>query len=455
MSKKIGLPTLYIDNFRGFEDTYIPLKQVNFFVGENSTGKTSILSLINLLYSTPFWFQHVFNNSDVHLGSFYEIANKNNSKKYFEIGFFNHMNDFETNQMKYDAVLLKFYNNRGIPAILECSYSSNNQSVISKIAKNNKSIQYKIINNDDLSDYSDPLEIFKQWVEKINIEIVKIGFHVIKIDYEFPCSVSVIQNIIENNVSRKSKKGDERLIISTIQDNFMGSGVANPMGHLSWIAPIRAKPERTFDDFSVRPSPRGEHIPYILKDILASAKKTDSREKVKTLIQTFGLNSGLFDSIKIKKYGRDLSSPFEIDIVLNSSDFKITNIGYGVSQVLPIIVDILYRDENTVFAIQQPEIHLHPKAQAALGDFIYSSNLNENKNFFIETHSEYLIDRFRFNVHKNKEKDSNSQVLFFERTANGNTVHMIEIEDTGRYSENQPSSFTDFFINEDINLLEI
>ena len=188
---------------------------------------------------------------------------------------------------------------------------------------------------------------------------------------------------------------------------------------------------------------------------MASAKKTDSREKVKTLIQTFGLDSGLFDSIKIKKYGRDLSSPFEIDIVLNSSDFKITNVGYGVSQVLPIIVDILARVENTVFAIQQPEIHLHPKAQAALGDFIYNSNLNENKNFFIETHSEYLIDRFRFNVHKNKEKDSNSQVLFFERTANGNTVHIIEIEDTGRYSENQPSSFTDFFINEDINLLEI
>jgi len=424
MSKEIGLPTLYVDNFRGFEDTYIPLKQVNFFVGENSTGKTSILSLINLLYDTSFWLQHIFNNFDVHLGSFYEIADKNNSKKYFEIGFFNHIEDFETDQMNYDAVLLKFYNNRGIPSILECSYSSNNQSVISKIAKNNKSIKYKVINDDAIADTSDSLEIFRQWIQKINSEIGRIGFHVIKINSGFPRSASAVRTIIESEVGRKSNKGEATLNISAIIDNFMGSSVANPMGHLSWIAPIRAKPERTFDDFSVRYSPDGGHAPYILKDILTSAKKTDLKEKAKTLIQTFGLDSGLFDSIKIKKYGRDSSSPFEIDIVLNSSAFKITNVGYGVSQVLPIIVDILARVENTVFAIQQPEIHLHPKAQAALGDFIYNSNLNENKNFFIETHSEYLIDRFRFNVHKNKEKDSDSQVLFFERTANGNTVHI-------------------------------
>lgn len=453
MSKEIGLPTLYVDNFRGFEDIYIPLKQVNFFVGENSTGKTSILSLINLLYDTSFWLRHIFNNSDVHLGSFYEIVNMNSSKKYFKIGFFNHINDFETDQIKYDAVLLKFYNNHGNPSILECSYSSNNQSVISKIAKNNKSIKYKVIDNYDIDDSSDSLEIFKQSIEKINSEIEKPGFHVIKSDSGFPRSAIAIRSIIESDVGRKSIKGEQTLNISAFQDNFMGSNVANPMGHFSWIAPIRAKPERTFDDFSYRYSPEGEHAPYLLRDILSSTKKTDS--KAKKSIQTFGLDSGLFDSIKIKKYARDFTSPFEIDIGLNSSEFKITNVGYGVSQVLPIIVEILARVENTVFAIQQPEVHLHPRAQATLGDFIYSSNLEENKNFFIETHSEYLIDRFRFNVHKNKEKDSNSQVLFFERTDNGNTVHVIEIEDTGRYSENQPSSFTDFFINEDINLLEI
>jgi predicted ATPase len=184
-------------------------------------------------------------------------------------------------------------------------------------------------------------------------------------------------------------------------------------------------------------------------------KKAKSKRQPKELIESFGLKSGLFNSISIKPFGKDSSSPFEIDIIINSSSFKIANVGYGISQVLPIIVEKLARSKNTVFAIQQPEVHLHPKAQAALGDFIYFANQNTNMIFFIETHSEYLINRFRLNVHRNKEKKSKSQVLFFERTENGNKVHTIEIEGDGKYSEDQPASFKDFFIKEEIDLLDI
>ena len=108
-----------------------------------------------------------------------------------------------------------------------------------------------------------------------------------------------------------------------------------------------------------------------------------------------------------------------------------------------------------MFAIQQPEVHLHPRAQAALGEFIYNIHLAENKNFMIETHSEYLIDRFRINISKNKDKKVNSQVLFFERTDNGNNVHVIEIDDKGRYSEDQPEVFMNFFVKEGLDLLGV
>lgn len=461
MSKEIGIPSLYIDNFRGFEDTYIPLKEVNFFVGENSTGKTSILSIINLLYDYSFWLRMNFNNSEVHLGSFYEIVDKDNKKKFFKIGFFNHVTDQKTKKIKYDAVLLKFFNNDGIPSMLECSYSSNNQSVISKIDKNNKSILYKLIDNTNFISSSTPLDIFKQWNQNIDLEIGKTGFEKIIKKSKFPSSVSVIRSIIENELTKPkyeetgSNDKEETLKVDSSADNFMASVGSNPIGNLVWIAPIRAKPERTYDDFSLRFSPEGNHAPYILKKIIGSGKMSKSKKKITDAIESFGSKSGLFNSIKIKNFGGDDSSPFEIDICINSSTFKIPNVGYGVSQVLPIIVEILYRNKNTIFAIQQPEIHLHPKAQAALGDFIYNANLYENKNFFIETHSEYLINRFRLNVHRNKKKKISSQVLFFERTENGNKVHIIEIEDDGKYSENQPASFKDFFIQEEIDLLEI
>ena len=99
--------------------------------------------------------------------------------------------------------------------------------------------------------------------------------------------------------------------------------------------------------------------------------------------------------------------------------------------------------ENSTLVIQQPEVHLHPKAQAALGEFIYNIHIFEKKKFLIETHSEYLINRFRIISSKNKEKNIDSQVIFFERTDKGNKIHVIEIHN-GQYSENQPKSFSDF-----------
>lgn len=225
--------------------------------------------------------------------------------------------------------------------------------------------------------------------------------------------------------------------------------------NLCWIAPIRAKPKRTYDSYDISISSEGEHAPYLLKKML-SAKKSESKKKAIGLINSFGAESRLFDSIDIKNYGTGYLSPFEIDVGLEENFFKIHNVGYGVSQVLPIIVDILGRNETDVFAIQQPEVHLHPKAQAAFGEFLYKVTSIYNKYFIIETHSDYLIDRFRLNIYKNK-KDNNvdSQVVFFERNEKGNKIHIIEINENGQYPEEQPESFNDFFIKEELELLEI
>lgn len=445
---------LYVDNFRGFENTYIPLSKVNFFVGENSTGKTSILSLINLLHDSSFWLKHEFNNDDVKLGFFHEIATKNKSDEYFKIGLFNHLFNSKNNKIEYSGVLLKFFNNRGIPTLLESSYisSEKKQNIISKIAKNGNSIQYKLL-SEDFSDML-PLDIFKKWILTVNSEIEKAGFNSIKSHRSFPrCSPfmkSLIGAYIEE-VNDKEKKS-KHSAFGTIFDEFMEF---NFSGNLCWVAPIRAKPKRTYDSYDVSISSEGEHAPYLLKKML-SAKKSESKKQAIDLINSFGAQSRLFDSIDIKNYGSGYLSPFEIDVVLEENFFKIHNVGYGVSQVLPIIVDILGRNEMDIFAIQQPEVHLHPKAQAAFGEFLYKVTSTYNKNFIIETHSDYLIDRFRLNIYKNKGNNSvDSQVIFFERNGRGNETHIIEINENGQYSDEQPESFNEFFIKEELELLEI
>ena len=66
--------TLYLDNYKGFVKTFIPFLDVNFFVGENSTGKTAVLNLLNILSSPKFWISPEFNNETVELGYFDEIV---------------------------------------------------------------------------------------------------------------------------------------------------------------------------------------------------------------------------------------------------------------------------------------------------------------------------------------------------------------------------------------------
>ena len=56
---------LFVENFKGFKKEYLEFKDFNFFVGENSTGKTSLLSLINLVSRPNFWLSPDFNDGEI------------------------------------------------------------------------------------------------------------------------------------------------------------------------------------------------------------------------------------------------------------------------------------------------------------------------------------------------------------------------------------------------------
>ena len=97
---------LYIDNYRGFRDTFLELKQVNFLLGDNSTGKTSILSLINLFSKSTFPIERDFNTKNFELGLFNDIADIN-YKKEFTIGFMR-THERSTGTRHLSMLLMKF-----------------------------------------------------------------------------------------------------------------------------------------------------------------------------------------------------------------------------------------------------------------------------------------------------------------------------------------------------------
>ncbi len=217
-----------------------------------------------------------------------------------------------------------------------------------------------------------------------------------------------------------------------------------------WIAPIRTKPSRTYDDVDRGFSSEGTHTPYLIKRLLNSKSEANRFDK---FIRRVGTASGLFESIQVRTYGDGATAPFEVDAVVDEKALNLHTVGYGVSQALPILVEVLTRTKGTPFAIQQPEVHLHPRAQAALGDVLFEMATIDRKEFFVETHSDFMIDRFRTNYRKKRSNKPKSQVLFFQRVDKRNTATSLVIQDNGDLPKHQPKAYREFFVKEELKVL--
>lgn len=424
------MKTLYVDNYRGFTDTYIPFMDVNFLVGENSTGKTSILNLINLLMSSSFWFLPDFNNDDIDMGYFYEIVNKaSGHNDYFDIGI-EKRESGEGEMFKY--IWMRFENKNDIPKIKACAIHNGKRTI--HIKMEDESAYFKSQQQGEIQ--------FRNWIEKVKKTID--GEYEMLLDGRFAKGTPfcLVLNLAQERAWHANTKK------ASINNIIIGPFTTS----LVWIAPIRAKARRVYDMYKAHYSADGEHMPVLLNSLLNSGDK--SKKYINALFE-FGESSNLFDKIETHSLGQEKGSPFRVEITYGKLPMCITNVGYGVSQILPIIMQIL-ASQNKYLAIQQPEVHLHPRAQAAFGDFIYQSAKEHKNKFIIETHSDYTINRFRLNISKSAPDSSvKSQILFFERIGNETKAVSLPFKENGGYSDNTPPSYGKFFIDEELQILRI
>ena len=434
---------LYVDNYRGFSEALIPLSDINFFVGENSTGKTSILSIIKVLHSQNFWLNGDFNVPGMEFGCFNDIVSKNSKdKKSFVVGFLSKSRDKDSSRMI--AFAIRFVNVDSSPFPRELKYICNGLDIHIKTGRS--SLDFKISKGVDFNQ-DNKVEIFKNWISQFKstttgFKRLKAGPFRFMLDKPFGL-MSYMNHIVLTKV--KGKKSQQSVQNDPTSDLI--SLAAN------WIAPIRSKPKGLYQGHKITPSPEGDHVPFVLKRFLKDSSKNAVafREKLKA----FGLESGLFETIKTKPFGKGETAPFELSITFGATDYKLNSVGYGISQVLPILIEAMLDKVSDVFIIQQPEVHLHPRAQAAFGEVISKENEISKKRFCVETHSDFVIDRFRLSFSRRAENTSSAQVLFFERIGSSNKVTSIEIDKEGKYSEGQPNAFRDFFLKEQLSLLEI
>ena len=440
---------LFLDNFRGFTQTLLTIRDVSFFVGENSTGKTSVLSLIKILGTPYFWFDQRFNTDEVNLGNFKDIVSVGSSdKSYFRIGLVNiapegKRRGEDTNSVY--AFLCTFTEEEGTPILSHYTAVVAGEQMHVELGAS--TVKYKDEGACEIRDDSEYVKsMFLNWAQ--GHKAMVSGYKTIRIPVERREALIFIPSLLEDISKRKHRETVGRRVSLPIRA---------PFGDVVWLAPIRTRPKRTYDSYRLDFSPEGDHTPYLVKKLLMRRTEEQRKQAERFLhfIEKFGKNSGLFRSISIKDYDRrTTTSPFELDIVLGTKALSVDNVGYGVSQALPVIVELFARGRGTRFAIQQPEIHLHPRAQLALGEVLFELAVTENKKFFVETQSDFIIDGFRLKYGDKKTvKKPDSQVVFFERSNAGNILYEISILDNGEISDSQPPAYREFFIKEQRRLL--
>lgn len=143
------------------------------------------------------------------------------------------------------------------------------------------------------------------------------------------------------------------------------------------------------------------------------------------------------EKIEVNDLVPDLVS--EIFLTIAGERIPINNVGFGASQIVPVIFRILVSNEGSICIVDEPEIHLHPSIQSKLADFFFAMALT-GKQILIETHSEYILDKLIFLILKHDKHKSNLSMYWTKKDGKQSKIEEILYDDLG-FLSNQPDDF--------------
>lgn len=119
---------------------------------------------------------------------------------------------------------------------------------------------------------------------------------------------------------------------------------------------------------------------------------------------------------------------------------NLVDVGYGASQIIPVISACLSNAQGLLF-VEQPEIHLHPKAQSVIADLL--AETSKQRQVIVETHSVHLINRARIKILDGELNHRDVIILFVQRTRSGTEVVPILLDRKAEFDRPWPSGFFD------------
>ncbi|RWX51035.1 hypothetical protein VU01_12255, partial [Candidatus Electrothrix marina] len=150
---------------------------------------------------------------------------------------------------------------------------------------------------------------------------------------------------------------------------------------------------------------------------------------------------GLISEFKVLEIAED-SNLYKVQIRkdAHSAPVLITDVGFGLSQFLPVLVLLYYVPENSIVLLEQPEIHLHPAVQSGLADVIINAVMTRKIQVIVESHSEHLLRRLQRRVAEEEIQHTDISLYFSQSKSGTSTITPLELNLFGEIS-NWPKDF--------------
>lgn len=424
------LTRLRAQNFKSWRDTGdLEIAPLTGLFGTNSSGKTSILQLLLMLKQTvesPDRRRVLHFGDDrslVDLGTFYDVVygHKSNEALVFSLSWkLAHplqINDPETGKPLFQSGALSFsadvYQQEERLTVEEFAYEFQGRRF--GMSRRPDDGKYDLISED----YHAKRTPGRPWPLPAPVKC-----------YGFP----------DEAVGYYQNTGFLPDFVLAFENLFSG---------ISYLGPLREYPRRSYVWAGESPVDVGRRGELAVPALLASRSlgKTITpgpRRRRQTVEERVGYwlkRMKLVDSFMLEPLAEN-RKVYELRVKTRSGgpEVLITDVGFGVSQILPVLVLCYYVPEGSIILLEQPEIHLHPSVQADLADVLIDVVNNRNVQIIVESHSEHLLRRLQRRIAE-EELAPEKAALYFCRIESGESqIERLHLDLFGNIT-NWPQDF--------------
>ena len=216
-----------------------------------------------------------------------------------------------------------------------------------------------------------------------------------------------------------------------------------------YLGPLREYPKRDYLWARSRPTDVGQRGEKAIDAILAATANGEMlnlrpkahRLSFQGMVAHWLRQLGLIHDFKVEEIAPG-SNRWQARVVTRegSSEVLLTDVGFGVSQVLPVITLLLYVPEGSTVLLEQPEIHLHPLAQANLADVLVYAATRRRVQVLLESHSEHLLLRLQRRIAEEAIGANDVKLYFCDIKGGSSVLTSLQLDLPGQI-ENWPQHF--------------